>query len=216
MLDSLQERGWWKGKRLRSNLDDDLCQIASSLGQPVGPRRRRSIVEVLKPKSADVAYANSLSAQYQLSSFPYHVDTAHWSTPCKYIVMGCKSPGICDRKTLLIDWASLQLNDSDINLLKNAVFLVKDGARSFYSSIVSDNNQFIRYDVGCMHATGLDSKKALQILSSTLNKSVKIEIEWEENDILVLDNWRILHGRSRSNDPMNVSESRELHRVLVK
>lgn len=216
MLGSLQERGWWKGKRLGPNLDDDLCQIANRLGQPVGVRRRRSLVEVLKPKSADLAYANSLSAQYQLSSFPYHVDTAHWPTPCKYIVMGCKSPGSCNRKSLLIDWKSLQLDDSDMNTLKNAVFLVKDGARSFYSSILSDNNQFIRYDIGCMHATGPDSKTALQILSSAFDKSIKIEIEWEEDDILVLDNWRLLHGRGSSSGPISPSESRELHRVLVK
>ncbi|MGM8850119.1 TauD/TfdA family dioxygenase [Salinicola halophyticus] len=215
MLDNLQERGWWKGKRLGPDLDDDLCQIANRLGQPVGARRKRSIVEVLKPKPAGLAYASSLSAQYQLSSFPYHVDTAHWPTPCKYIVMGCKSPGRDARKTFLIDWKSLQLDDSDINLLKSAVFLVKDGARSFYSSIISDNNFFIRYDIGCMHAIGPDSEIALQTLSSAFNKSIKIEIEWEEDDILVLDNWRLLHGRGRSSKPVSTSESRELHRVLV-
>jgi hypothetical protein len=216
MLDSLEEKGWWKGKRRGLNLDDDLFQIASHLGQPIGARRRRSVVEVLKPKSSALAYDNSLSAQYQLSSFPFHIDTAHWPTPCKYIVMGCKSPGSCDRKTLLIDWESLQLERSDFNLLKNSIFLVKDGGRSFYSSIISDNQSFIRYDIGCMHATGRDSKIALQILKSAFDKSKKIDIDWEENDILVLDNWRLLHGRGSSSNTFSTNSSRELHRVLVK
>lgn len=216
MLDRLEEKGWWKGKRRGYNLDDDLLKIASHLGQPVGSRRRKSVVEVLKPKSAALAYTNSLSAKYQLSSFPYHIDTAHWPTPCKYIVMGCKSPGSCDRKTVLVDWESLQLDGSDINLLKNAVFLVKDGARSFYSSIISDNRSFIRYDIGCMHVTGPDSRVALKILQSAFDTAVKTDIGWEEDDILVIDNWRILHGRGRASNPFSMSESRELHRVLVK
>ncbi|MBB3231961.1 TauD/TfdA family dioxygenase [Halomonas stenophila] len=216
MLSSLKEKGWWKGKCRGLNIDDDLLQIASHLGQPIGARRRRSVVEVLKPQSSSFAHDNSLSAQYQLSSFPFHVDTAHWPTPCRYIVMGCKSSGICGRETHLIDWELLQLKHSDINLLKNAVFLVKDGRRSFYSSIVSDNNPFIRYDIGCMHTTDRDSEIALQVLNSAFDNAKKIDIEWKENDILVLDNWRMLHGRSSSSNAFGMNSSRELHRVLTK
>ncbi|WP_081623657.1 MULTISPECIES: TauD/TfdA family dioxygenase [unclassified Thioalkalivibrio] len=216
MLSSLKQKGWWKGKRRGPSLDDDLCQIANRLGQPVGARRKSTVLEVLKPKSAESAYPNSLSAQHERSSFPYHVDTAHWPTPCKFVVMGCKSPGIRDRKTILIDWESLKLDDSDIDLLQSAVFLVKNGARSFYSSIISTNNPFVRYDTGCMQATGPDSKMALKILQSSFEKAEKIGVRWEKDDILVIDNWRFLHGRDRLGGDLSVSESRELHRVLVK
>lgn len=216
MRNALEKEGWWKGKCREHDLDDFLLKISNHLGQPIGARRKTFVVEILKPQSADSARKNSLSAQYELTAFPFHIDTAHWPIPCRYIVLGCKSPGSCGRKTLLIDWKSLQIKASEVDLLKKAVFLVKDGRRSFYSPILSENESFIRYDIGCMYASDRESEMALQILESKLEKANKKEVAWEENDVLVMDNWRILHGRSDSNDALSIKSSRELHRVLVK
>ena len=216
MRNTLENQGWWKGKCSEHDLDEILIKISNHLGQPIGARRKTSVIEILKPQSADSAYKNSLSAQYELTAFPFHIDTAHWTIPCRYIVFGCKSPGTCGRKTLLIDWGSLQIKAPEVDLLKKAIFLVKDGGRSFYSSILSENEPFIRYDTGCMHTSDRESEMALQLLESILEKADKKEVAWEENDVLVMDNWRILHGRSDSNDALRINSSRELHRVLVK
>ena len=216
MLDVLKKEGWWKGKCDGHSLDDELIQIANHLGQPIGMRKKDIIVETLKPKCSKQAYENSLSANYELSAFPFHIDTAHWPIPCRYIVMGCKSPGSSSRHTLLVDWRSLHLNETELDMLKNAVFIIKDGRRSFFSSIIADNEPFIRYDLGCMNALNDESRIALQAINRALEGANITNVAWDKDDLLVIDNWRLMHSRGNPISTVDLSTDRELHRVLVK
>ena len=211
----LVKKGWWKGKCHMQDIDAFLLEIAVNLGDPIGMRRRRDVIEVLKPISACSAYPNSLSKKHALSEFPIHCDTAHWPTPCRYIVIGCKNKGSCGRKTILVDWKSMTLENAELSLLKRATLLVKHGSRSFYSPIIHENELFARYDPGCMFPISNDSNLALNQFDSILNKTEKSEICWEKNDVVVIDNWRILHGRGKLSQTPALKSIRELHRVLV-
>ena len=211
----LAEKGWWKGKCHGQDLDAFLLEIAVSLGDPVGMRRRRDVIEILKPIRSGSAYPNSLSKQYALSEFPIHCDTAHWPTPCRYIVIGCNNKGSCGRKTILVDWKSMTLEDAELSLLKSATLIVKHGKSSFYSPIIHENELYARYDPGCMFPASNDSNFALSLFDSILDKAEKSEACWKKNDVVVIDNWRILHGRGKPSQSSDLNSIRELHRVLV-
>ena len=213
--EELENFGWWKNNCRDCDLDTYLLDIANSLGTPVGMRRQKHIIEILKPTSSNLAHPNSLSRRYALSGFPFHCDTAHWPTPCRFIIIGCKEKGTCERTTDLVDWKLLALEDAEINLLKYATFLIKNGRNSFYSSIIHEKGLYARYDQGCMFPAGRESNIAVRLFDSLLDKAEKSEILWKNNDVIVIDNWRTLHGRGRSSQPSRLISNRELHRILI-
>src|SRR5215831_5432903 len=97
MLSGLAAAGWWAtslGER-----PVDICAmttrvqiLAASLGEVVHGRNRQQVEHVI-PRTAETAYAGSLSTTYGLGSIPIHTDTAHWPVPCRYLVIGCVDPG---------------------------------------------------------------------------------------------------------------------------
>ena len=207
--------GWWKGNCQDCDLDTYMLSLAHSLGVPIGMRRRKDIIENLKPVSSDIAHPNSLSKQFALSGFPFHCDTAHWPTPCRLIIIGCKEKGACGRTTNLVDWKLLTQVDTEVNLLKYATFLIKHGRNSFYSSIIHEKGLYARYDPGCMFPASRESNIAIRLFDSLLDRVEKSEVHWENNDVVVIDNWRVLHGRGESSQPFKLTSTRELHRILV-
>jgi len=211
----LKNLGVWKGNCRDYDLNTYMLNLANSLGSPVGMRRQKNIIEILKPVSSDSAHPNSLSKQYALFGFPFHCDTAHWPTPCRYIIIGCKEKGACGRTTNLVDWKLLALEDAELNLLKYATFLIKHGRNSFYSSIIHEKGLYARYDPGCMFPVARESDIAINLFDLLLDRADKSEVIWNNNDVVVIDNWRVLHGRGKSNQPSGVTSTRELHRILV-
>src|SRR5258706_10414285 len=101
----LRRRGWTSCDITFANEQDLECKtiaIAKELGTPVAARKRR-LCEPLRPTEANVARPHTLSSRYATGSFPLHVDTAHWVTPCHYVILACANQGVGNRKTLLLD-----------------------------------------------------------------------------------------------------------------
>jgi hypothetical protein len=80
--------------------------------------------------------------------------------------------------------------------VRDGVFLVSNGSHSFYSSILSPGRPFIRFDMACMRPTDAQACEAERAFSDYLNQTERVEIAWESGDIVVIDNWRVLHGRT--------------------
>jgi len=215
MHNQLKKIGYWQGLYKGIDLDSHLLNLAKTLGNPIGGRKKSKLIETLKPITSDMANSSSLSKRFALSEFPLHCDTAHWITPCRYLVFGCKEQGNCGRNTTLVDWKNIPFNSRELQLLKDAVFLVKDGENSFYCSIIVDGENFFRFDVGCMYPVNKNSENILKILQRKLLKASKIEVSWRKNKVLIIDNWRVLHGRGAPNQVLGSLSTRELHRVLV-
>jgi len=214
MHNSLKSNGWWLSKIDIGNLDC-LIEISRRLGTPVGGRKKGALVEVLKLQDSISANQNSLSNQFGYSPFPFHCDTAHWVSPCRYIVFGCENPGNCGRKTVLIDWKKIEFDLTEIKLLKSAVFLIRNGQKSFYSTILNQNEEFLRFDPGCMSPLDSESEDAFKLMKNKLDQVNPIEVSWEKGDVLVIDNWRILHGRKGAEIEGEHHTARQLQRVLV-
>lgn len=212
----LNARGWTLTEATFTDepaCSEHLRELAASLGVPVPARRAESTVSVLRPTAAGDARPNSLSARYSTGSFPFHVDTAHWSVPCRYIVLGCLDPGAGNRKTLLLDTATIPLSDEQRELLVSTPFRVVNGRQSFFSTITKQGRSFVRYDPGCMRAATGEGKRALAVFAPCAWSDRVAEICWQKGNVLVIDNWRVLHGRSdaKASDPL-----RKLMRVYVR
>jgi len=208
-------RGW---TLTEANFTDEqafsehLRELATSFGVPVVARSAEDMVSVLRPTAAGDARPNSLSARYSTGSFPFHVDTAHWIVPCRYIVLGCLDPGAGNRKTLLLDTATFPLSDEQRQLLVSTPLRVVNGRRSFFSTITKRGRSFVRYDPGCMLAATGDGGRALAVFAAGAWPDRVAEVCWRKGNVLIIDNWRVLHGRS---DAKETDPRRTLMRVYV-
>lgn len=181
--------------------------IAQSLGTPVAGRKRR-VIEELAPTRREDAKSRSLSAIHGLSCFPLHTDGAHLIEPPRFIVLACVNPGSISIPTVLARFLDLGVDG------KAGVYLVRNGRRSFYSGIRDPSRPFIRFDQGCM--TPIDDH-ARHTMAAIADRGARIEqtaIHWRKGEVLILDNWNMLHGRGLRTP--SVSPDRRILRVSVR
>jgi hypothetical protein len=99
----------------------------------------------------------------------------------------------------------------DARLFRNAIVRVRDGARSFYSAMLANASVFLRVDSGCLIPANAPATMAQLRLRQLVSDATPLEVTWAAGDLLVLDNWSMLHGRGDARG----SELRELNRALV-
>jgi hypothetical protein len=212
----LASRGWVSFAMplsTESDLREQLLAMASGLGTPAATRSGGSLCDTLLPTEAAAAKPRSLSRVYAVGEFPLHIDTAHWLTPCRYVMLACVSPGSASRPTLLMDARRLPLGEHQSSLLHTTALRVTNGRNSFFSTILSTARPFVRFDPGCMTATTPDGTKALAVLERQNWPDYIETIQWKTGTVLVMDNWRILHGRGLADCP---DADRKLLRISIR
>jgi hypothetical protein len=212
----LESRGWVSFAMPSSNeseLREQLLALASGLGTPAATRSGGSLCDTLLPTETDAAKPRSLSKVHAVGEFPLHIDTAHWLTPCRYVMLACVSPGSGSRPTLLLDTRRLPLNEHQIALLHSTPLRVINGRNSFFSTILSKARPFVRFDPGCMTATTTDGAKALAVLARQNWPDYIETVQWKTGTVLVIDNWRMLHGRGHADCP---DSDRKLLRISIR
>lgn len=139
-----------------------------------------------------------------------HIDTAHHLWPARYLLLGCANPGQSGAQTRLAPIRALRFSPGELALLTSAAVLVRSGRRSFYSTILDKGRPFFRYDPGCMEPLDVRGEEALQIVSDAIKRIEVINHDWRRGEILLIDNWSMLHGRTAT-----AADSRLLFRVSV-
>lgn len=214
-LATLNLRGWtsstvkWTSER---NLRIQISSMARQIGKAVPTRDGRDAWDELELKRSAFAQARSLSKIHDLGEFPLHNDTAHWVTPCHYLILACVRPGHDHRPTLLMDTNKRSFNSDDEDLLRTAPFRIRNGRKSFFSTILSKDRPFVRFDRGCMVPTCSYAEEALDLYSRREQRDCVEVIQWEKGKIVVIDNWRVLHGRDAGDGS---ASSRRLLRVSI-
>lgn len=213
ILAALADRGW--ARHLVES--DEAGAVLSELGRVgdlLGARtvgRGGALEEVVRPKMTADAHPRSLSARYGLNALPFHTELSHRPRPCRYLLLGCIDPGSPSAMTMLLDWRTLRFSSGEIQLLESAPLLVRTGRRSFYSTILPPGRAFVRYDPCCLEPVNERGRTALSLVEDRLGGGSPQTHEWRRGDILVLDNWRVLHARG----PSNQRSSRRLARILI-
>jgi hypothetical protein len=206
--------GWFKSTVTEMGHDMHAAPetIAKLFGNPVTGRAGQKI-EPLIPTEQARANAKSLSVAHGLGSFPMHTDGAHQLQPPRFVVLVCASPGTSPVPTTLIRFRDLKVTASERTRLEAAPFLVRNGRRSFYSTICSRSRRFIRFDAGCMMPQGSESESSVKLIAHRASEVGFTLVNWRTGDVLVIDNWTVLHGRG-----LGISEAsfdRKLLRVSV-
>jgi hypothetical protein len=181
-----------------SALTSVLLSLAGRLGVPTPTRVGGGPGDLLSPIKTEKAKPRSLSKLHEEGEFPLHIDTAHWPTPCRYLLIACFSPGSGGRPTYLLDTRRLSLREDQTKLLQSAPLRVTNGRYSFFTTILSRTRPFVRVDPGCMTPTSADGAAALAVLSRENWLSQIETVQWRAGMVLALDNWRTLHGRGRA------------------
>lgn len=188
----------------------ELDRIGDMLGTRV-PGRAGAISEVIEPRAPNEAYPRSLSVKFGLRALPLHVELSHRPRPCRYILLGCLDPGSPGADTMLLDWRTIGFTPDELDILEAAPILVRNGRSSFYSTILPTGRAFLRYDPGCLESVDERGAVALDLVRRRLRTCHPAIHKWRRGDVLIIDNWRILHGRAQS-EP---GSGRRVARILI-
>ena len=194
--------------------EESLESLAHRFGPTIASRPGRATVDVLVPKDREASRPGTLSFVHGRSAFPMHTETAHWPRPVELVLLRCLRPGAGKRATLLIDGWKLGLSDADIARLTQSLVVVKNGARSFLSSLVDRREHRIdfRFDASCMRAARDSDRAVWQAFEQAVQAAPARPISLRPGQCLAFDNRRMLHSRGSSPVP---DHDRRLERVYV-
>jgi L-asparagine oxygenase len=156
-------------------------------------------VQVLRPRLQNEAPPNIYSGNYGYSAFPLHTDLAHWCIPPRYLALRCIS-GFNNVVTRLLDGNELVATIGEIALRRALV----QPRRPFMHNrpllrLLDQRIQatFFRWDSLFVTPATAKSATTCVLVTKYLEAAKPIEIVLSNpGDTLVLDNWRMLHGRS--------------------
>ena len=197
LASDLKRVGWCRfasGSGFEAEIVLATDRTAELLGRPTAGRAgatRETIVPCVRSK----ANPRSQSAAHGLDILPLHAELCHRPIPCRYVVLGCVDPGKSCSATTTLDWRTLRFTSDEMALLKGAPLLVRNGRKSFYSTAIPSDERFFRYDGECIEAVDVRGRAALAAIHTRLSLVAPAAHRLQRGDILVIDNWRILHGR---------------------
>jgi hypothetical protein len=212
-LATLRARGW---SLLPLAPEHDLRSIIPLLRPRLAHHEASFQVELVSPKTSDRARPGTMSALYGMGSFPLHTERAHWPTPPRFLIL--RSVGdASDRPTTLLDSYRFALDQKLTQELLQTPWIVRWDEVSFQSRVLLPSSSgkgrwHVRYDPSCMVPCDEARRGLAERLEQALASLEPEQHYWESGIVLLIDNWRVLHGRGQSPDP---DFGRALERVVV-
>ncbi|WP_077228592.1 TauD/TfdA family dioxygenase [Sphingomonas hengshuiensis] len=197
LLTDLERYGWCRfatSLECEAEIAVAADRAAELLGRPTSGRAGAT-QEAIVPRVRTEAHPRSQSATHGLDALPLHVELSHRSVPCRYVVLGCADPGHPGSATTTLEWRTLGFTADEIALLKGAPLLIRNGRRSFYSTALPRDGRFLRYDRECVEAVDARGHAALEAIRARLSSVTPTAHCLQRGEVLVIDNWRMLHGR---------------------
>lgn len=208
ILKELNLKGWTEVHGVTS--DSDLLMIARNIGQ-IRPHTNNEIIFSLKPNKGEDKLKGTFSNIYGYNGFPLHTDTAFWNKPVRFILLSSYRSSKCQTILTSVDTLFGNFNLNEIKSAERAIFKVRTPHCQFYSSIIFKENGItgFKYDPNCMKPANYHGKQFVELING---KSIEtINVKWSGNKAVVIDNWKMLHGRNAV-DP---NENRELKRIYI-
>jgi L-asparagine oxygenase len=206
---AMSRRGWHE---IEFPVTEDLRGIVPLLRPELANRLDALQLERVSPKQASEARAGTMSSRWGLGAFPLHTERAHWRVPPRFLIL--RSVGeATDRPTTLLDSADLRLDRRLREELRTMTWRVSMGGADFSTTVLwrADNARmdYIRYDRCCMAPAVTEVGDRF---SAVLEAANVVEHRWRPDTALVIDNWRMLHGRGTSD---RTDYGRIIERVVV-
>ncbi|WP_018427723.1 TauD/TfdA family dioxygenase [Hoeflea sp. 108] len=190
----------------------DTLGVATELGVPLAPWEG-GLIQKLVPRAS--AAPNTYSGIYGLDRFPFHTDLAHWRQPPRYLLLRCIK-GFLDVPTLLIDGQTI-VDTVTLDVLTRAIVKPRrpqNGAVPLLRLCEQvDNGHRVRWDEVFLKPASRVGEGASQQITTLLSEVDPRSIALANaGDTLLVDNWRMLHARSRV---FEGRESRMIERVYL-
>ncbi|WP_292995641.1 TauD/TfdA family dioxygenase [Nitrosomonas sp.] len=158
-------------------------------------------VQSLTPKSETSATPNTYSGNYGLGEFPFHTDLAHWSLPPRYVVLRCEV-GASSVSTRVLDGACVIDSLGEEFLYRSLVTPRRPTQYGYqllrvFDKPNQDDGSLLRWDSLYLRAANKAAVKAIDQIAQLIACSTPLEfLLRSRGDTLIVDNWRMLHGRS--------------------
>lgn len=172
-------------------------------------------VQTLTPRNEAKSSSSHYSGIFGLNEFPLHTDLAHWARPPRYFILRCQN-GSRSVATKLLACSTLAtlLN---IETLRHALVRPRRAGRNGMLCLLPllfhvDGTCGFRWDSLFLIPMNEAAKKIAEIIltrSWHLSSTVTLA---ERGDTLIVDNWRLLHGRGRIS---MIDIDRQLERVYL-
>ncbi len=187
--------------------------LARALGVPKGERRNPAILRFIRPQPIEKATPNTLSSRYGMGAFPFHTDAAYWRRPPRFVLFRCVNPGAADRPTLLINPRDSAFTEHDRRALCNEVWRMQTKTPFLCTAgFWSHNALALRFDEACMTPITRGAVRLRDMMREVMQQSPVTIVRWRAGDLLVVDNFRLLHARGEAKVP---DDDRMLARVLI-
>ncbi len=170
---------------------------------------------IITPRKKNNSYPGTLSHLHEYGEFPLHTDTAFWSVPARYIVLAML---IENNNSTLVVSADKIFNSLDAEVKKiarEAVFKVETPFGEFDTRAIFEKSGEIgiRFNACCMTPSNSSAEIFFEEFDRALKHIRPNQIQWTGNKAIVIDNWKVVHGRPAIIDP--IDNERSLIRVYV-
>jgi L-asparagine oxygenase len=172
------------------------AEVASEVGLPVALGRGKA-VHALVPRLKHEAPSTTYSGEYGLGIFPLHTDLAHWHAPPRYFILRCVL-GFDAVPTLMVDGVRA-VGRVGRDVLSRALMQPRRslmGRRSLLR-LYEPGTSCLRWDERYIVPASPAGLRGATALKEVLAGEDPIRLSLAHpGDTLIVDNWRIVHGRS--------------------
>jgi len=177
-----------------SDEKESMLEVAQRIGNvfkvPTMP-----LIQTLTPRLIESEPDNTYSGNFGINEFPYHTDLAHWYVPPRYLLLRSVVP-VTDVETKLID--SKDICDGIATcVLSRAHFKPRKKLDRTANLLKIKQGGIFRWDSIFIEPANSIAKELRQAIQINLRNAKYMSLYLaEKGDSLLIDNWRMLHGRS--------------------
>lgn len=198
----------------KCNSVESFISLVHKLGKII-PTSNDHEYDVVIANDGKNAKFGSFSKNFGLNKFPLHTDTAFWATPARLLVMW--SPEASSTSTTMLPWKDIldRFTQTEKKALNDAIFVVETFENSNYRAINfnSSGENGYRYDPNIMLPANRQAEIFVEAFNKVISEKNLIDLYWSGSNALVLNNWKMLHGR---NQVKNEHEKRKIFRAYVR
>lgn len=202
IVKQLHAQGWSFLRKWQPELNTEEC--ATCIGKIFDIEKRLSEIKIgnvqtLIPKKRSKSLRNQYSGVYGLSEFPIHTDLAHWEVPPRYILLRCVkgNPRVYTR---IVNYKIIA-NIVGRDILRQALVVPRRKHHRHIVTVLPVEFRInceigIRWDFLFLNPVNMYAKQLSDELSRAKNHiGINVSLS-DPGDTLIIDNWKVLHGRS--------------------
>lgn len=199
---ALFRQGFVFAPRYRPHLGT--ATAASLLGAPE-EIRGNAAVQRLSPKRVEESTPNVYSGNFGLAAFPLHTDLAHWFCPPRFLLLRCLR-GDSRVASCIVPWTQA-LKDFAQSKATRARFRprrARNGQIYLLPFCVAFSGVTLRrWDSLFLKPDNTEANDLARHLELGTQPVTKLVLR-DPGDTLIIDNWRVLHGRTAIPSPRSI------------